>query len=283
MDYTQKEAQSKIALFNQVLTLATKTGMLRKLLTKYDPVELNNLELIGSIPFNVLGRQYQIKPVIKELDFTGLSGFVPRTINVTAPHSIQIGNVFESELKMSGIVSLKVIRQPEGIPFYIDMDISLGVLNPTFASKNLIEMLECAPGTTEENCKNLQDKDFTQVLEIAESYLAADNHLSINEMTLQNQFQQLFNRIFKRIQTVAVEEVELGFDAISSLDFNIHGTGDVVRSIFKALTRAPIEEINQKGEAYTKLVNFSRGIVKSLGNGVIKVFGFPFFGRACKE
>ncbi|KAG7385464.1 hypothetical protein PHYPSEUDO_001500 [Phytophthora pseudosyringae] len=268
------ERTTDFASLNAVLDLAVSSNLLSSFID--DPLIIEDTS-VAAESFSLLGMNFNFTADVKELNVTGTTTVVPRHINVTSHDALQLGADFSGNLQVSATMELEVeqlnhqwyqicwtdILHPSTCPpAEIDVDVTLGLDLLTLGLNGTFDMLGCAAGVSTSECKNV----------------TVSNLLTY---ALTNQFDPLLTRVLTRFVDASIQDVALGFDRVTALDFAFEGQSVLTTQLTSALLDFTADEINKKGASYNIVVQVVDKVAVAILNKVIEDKLEPEFGATC--
>lgn len=272
INFTQRATD--FVTLNTVLDLAVSANLLSSFLT--DPLTISN-QVISVEQVDFLGSTFNITPTLDSLNVTGLTKIVPRHINVTGDDSLQIGADFSGELDVSAKLSVEfeqldhkwyqvcwtdILHPVTCPPATITVDFALGLNLPSLGLNGTFDMLGCAAGLSSSVCKNVT---VSNILTAA----------------LTGKLEALLDRILTRFVSASIDDLSVGFDAVTNIDFVFEGSSVLITQLGNKLLDYSAEEINKKGAAYEILIAIVNSVGKDLLNDLISSELVPEFGSTC--
>lgn len=272
INFTQRATD--FTTLNTVLDLAVSANLLAGFLD--DPLVLEN-QVISVEQFDFLGSTFNVTPTLDSLNITGLTKIVPRHINVTGDDSLQIGADFSGELSVAATLSVEfeqldhkwyqvcwtdILHPATCPPATITVDVALALNKPSVAFNGTFDMFACAAGVASSVCKNVT---VSNILTAA----------------LTGQLEALLGRILTRFESASIDDLSVGFDAVTNIDFNLHGSSVLITQIANSLLDYTAAEINKKSVAYQVLIAIVNSAGKDILNDLIQSELAPQFGATC--
>ncbi|KAL3665388.1 hypothetical protein V7S43_009426 [Phytophthora oleae] len=268
------ERTTDFSSLNAVLDLAVSSNLLSSFID--DPLIIENSN-VAAESFSLLGMDFNFTADIKELNLTGITTVVPRHINVTSHDSLQLGADFSGNLQISATIELEVqqlnhqwyqicwtdILHPSTCPpAVIGVDVTLGLDLLTLGLNGTFGMLGCAAGVSTTECKNVT---VSNILTYA----------------LTSQLDLLLTRVLTRFVDASIQDLAVGFDKITALDFAFEGQSVLITQLTSALLDFTADEINKKGTTYKIVIEVAQKAAVAILNKVIEDKLKPEFGATC--
>ncbi|KAG7401427.1 hypothetical protein PHYBOEH_001419 [Phytophthora boehmeriae] len=259
---------------NAVLDLAVSSNLLSSFID--DPLIVEDAN-VAAESFSLLGMDFNFTTDIKKLNVTGITTVVPRHINVTSHDSLQIGADFSGNLQVSATIEIEVaqlnhkwyqicwtdILHPATCPpAVIGVDVTLGLDLLSLGLNGTFDMLGCASGVATSACTNV----------------TVSNLLTY---ALTSQLDLLLTRVLTRFVDASIQDIAVGFDSITALDFAFEGQSVLITQLTSALLDFTAKEINKKGDVYKIVVAVVDKVAVSVLNKVIQDKLKPQFGATC--
>lgn len=264
---------------NQLVKVAISSGLLSGGLKKVDPLSISNKPL-EKIPFSVLGNNFTVKPFIKEINVTGLSTVIPRSITVQDAQNLSVGVDFNGNVTVSSTLSFEIeqlnkkwwqicwtsILHPSACPpEIVDVEVGIAVEKPSVGANMSLSMVQCDPVAVQQGkCKDLSVNDIITA-------------------ALSQQFAVVLVRLLRRIHALSIEDILLSFNQINELRFHFPTSGQLITALGKKLLGFTTKEINEKKHLYKKIIEVGDNLIKSFGNQVIQEKLQPLFGNNCYD
>ncbi|RLN50919.1 hypothetical protein BBJ29_006920 [Phytophthora kernoviae] len=272
INYTERVTD--FASLNGVLDLAVSSNLLSSFID--DPLIIKDVN-VAAESFSLLGMNFNFTTDIKKLNVTGTTTVVPRHINATSHDSLQIGADFSGNLQVSATIEIEVeqlnhkwyqicwtdILHPAACaPTVIGVDVTLGLDLLSLGLNGTFDMLGCAYGVATSECKNVT---VSNILTYA----------------LTDQFDLLLTRVLTRFVDVSIQDIAVGFDSITALEFGFEGQSVLITQLTSALLDFTSKEINKKGDVYKIVVAVVDKVAVAVLNKVVEDKLKPEFGATC--
>ncbi|TMW64041.1 hypothetical protein Poli38472_014158 [Pythium oligandrum] len=276
INYTEKTTDFKT--LNGVVDLAVNTGLLKTFIKPYDPLVLTNQRL-DVVPFSVLGHDFELTPIIKTLNATGITTIVPRHFDVTGPSGLGFGVDFNGTIAADATLTFEIaqvnkqwwqlcytdlLHPAECKPSLVDVDVGLGVDHLAAGLNFTLALNQCPPTAPAGTCKNLLVGDLLTA-------------------ALTQKFDALLKRILLRIQALTVDAIDLKFNQLTKLNFHFHSSGPLITEIGKKLLGFSADELNKKGDVYNIAIKLIASLGKSLANNLVQSELASQFGNGCYD
>lgn len=276
VDFTSASAKTYLTSLNNILTISK--SLLPTYLAAYDPFTITNKTLADQT-ISALGYSFEIVPVLTSLNVTGISTIMPRSINVTANDTADVGVDFSGTLTAAGTFSLTIaqlnhkwyqvcwtdlLHPTKCASLTVALDFSIGLKGLSIVSDTVADLVACPSTTTTKTCTDIS---ITQLLVgvMSGSYTA------------------ILNRILRRFKAVSVDGLTLAFDSVSALSFSFESTSTLIKTISATLLTYTKDVINKKGDAYKAVIALAQTLIKSLLNAVIDDDLESLFGSTCYD
>ncbi|RLN65021.1 hypothetical protein BBP00_00003092 [Phytophthora kernoviae] len=261
INYTERVTD--FASLNGVLDLAVSSNLLSSFID--DPLIIKDVN-VAAESFSLLGMNFNFTTDIKKLNVTGTTTVVPRHINATSHDSLQIGADFSGNLQVSATIEIEVeqlnhkwyqicwtdILHPAACaPTVIGVDVTLGLDLLSLGLNGTFDMLGCAYGVATSECKNVT---VSNILTYA----------------LTDQFDLLLTRVLTRFVDVSIQDIAVGFDSITALEFGFEGQSVLITQLTSALLDFTSKEINKKGDVYKIVVAVVDKVAVAVLNKVVE-------------
>ncbi|KAG6620879.1 Serine/threonine protein kinase [Phytophthora cinnamomi] len=272
INFTQRTTD--FTSLNAVLDLAVSSNLLSSFID--DPLVIEETN-VAAESFSLLGMDFTFTTDIKDLNITGITTVVPRHINVTSHDTLQLGADFSGNLQVSATIEVEVtqlnhkwyqicwtdiLHPATCAPAVIDVDVTLGLDLLTLGLNGTFDMLGCAAGVATSECTNVT---VSNILTYA----------------LTNQFDLLVSRLLTRFVDASIQDIAVGFDSITALDFAFKDESVLISQLTSALLDFSADEINKKGTTYKIVIEVVDKVAAAVLNKVIKDKLKPEFGATC--
>lgn len=246
---------------NRVIDLAAPSA--KTALSKYDPLVIEKKE-IDPINFKILHLPFELTPTIEKLTVSGVSGVIPRNVNVTSPTNFMVAVDFDGEVKVDATFQLQLKQlnkkwynicwtdlfgPSECPPAVVGVDVKLGLLKPHVDALAKLAMVQC-PESPTGKCV-----DFT-LGDVIVSGILSD-------------FDDIINQFLYRTKEAALEDFNFRFDQVTDLGIHFHSSGKLVTELGKKIFDFNMDTINKKGGTYQLIVNQIDKAVKKIAKKVI--------------
>ncbi|RLN91445.1 hypothetical protein BBJ28_00023074, partial [Nothophytophthora sp. Chile5] len=272
INFTQRTTD--FTSLNAVLDLAVSSNLLSSFID--DPLIIENTN-VAAESFSLLGMDFNFTADIKTLNVSGITTVVPRHINVTSYDTLQIGAGFSGNLEVSATVELEIeqlnhqwyqicwtdILHPVACdPATVAVDVTLGVDLLTLGLNGTFDMLGCAAGVATSECKNVT---VSNILTYA----------------LTDQFSLLLQRVLTRFVDASIQDISVGFDSITALNFAFEGQSVLITQLVSAVLDFSVDEVNKKGDVYNVVILVLNKVAAAVLNLLIEQELTPEFGATC--
>ncbi|KAG7400429.1 hypothetical protein PHYBOEH_005804 [Phytophthora boehmeriae] len=263
-----------IALNNLVNVVKTSPALLKQYIS--DPLFIQN-QTLATQNFTFLGNEYTATPTIHGLNVSGITTISPRQVNVTSNNTLDLGTDFTGTISLAGTLSVE-IAQPNHKwyeicwvnllhpvkcePKTVTVDVALAISKPELVSNVEANLFNCAPGISTAVCQNL-------------------TMTSIMTGALNGDLTALGSSVFKNFKDAKVNSLQLGWDAITNIDFAFHESSTFTRQLINGLLDFSVETLNKKKKIYEVFIEVAQKLTLSLGNKLIDSMFEPLFGATC--
>ncbi|KAF1321169.1 hypothetical protein FI667_g12034, partial [Globisporangium splendens] len=261
---------------NAVIDIAINTGLLKKNIPQ--SILVNN-SAVSVVPFSVLGIDFELTPIIQQLNVTGLVNIVPGHLSVTAANAVAINANINGSIIVDATIRLQIqqlnhkwyeicwtniLNPAQCPPSVIDIDLDLSVVKPAVAVNAQLDLLACGAGVATSVCKDVTVSDIL---------IAA----------LTNKFDAILTRLLRRFSKASILDLGISFESITNLGIHFHSSGPLITEIGKQLLNFSVEIINKKGDIYNTLIDILQKVFKSVLNNVLSGSLASRFGNTCYD
>lgn len=274
LNYTAVPAN--IASLNAVIDTANQLGYIQKLTAAYDPITVVNNRL-DAIPFNILGTDFALTPIIKSLNATGISGVVPRHLTVTNDTTLQVFVDFNSTLAVKALFSFE-ISQPNRqwwqlcwvnlldpakcAPVSVDVSLDVALEKPTVGFNVTTGIQMCPKTAPKGTCSDVTVS-------------------SISIAALTGNFATLLPRILRKISYASLASLSLAVEKVQRLQFALPAASPLLKALGERILSFTTDELNKKGSLYNDAISILNSLGKTLINNLLGEELAPQFGNTC--
>jgi hypothetical protein len=274
LNFTEKATDIKS--LNAVIDLAIQSGLLKTNIPS--AITVTN-STVSVVPFSVLGLDFELTPIIKTLNVTGVQNILPKHLNVSSANSVIVAADINGTVTVDGTITLQIqqlnhkwyeicwtnILNPSTCPpATVDIDVDISIVKPSLSANTELNLVACAPGVATSVCKNVTVSDIL---------IAA----------LTSKFDTLLARLLKRFTSASVLDLGISFESITNLGVHFSTSGPLITKLGKQLLNFSVEEVNKKGSVYNAVIEILQKLFKSVLNNVISSSLAPQFGNTCYD
>ncbi|GAB9474850.1 hypothetical protein Gpo141_00011966 [Globisporangium polare] len=221
-----------------------------------------------------------IPETIADLQLTGVSAILPKTINATSADTLAVAADFNGTVSLKAKFSISIqqldlkwysicwtdaIHTPFTCPpAKFDVEVDLVMVKPGVVAAGKFDLSGCTPGTPRTVCKDVSASDVTLAL-------------------LNQAFPPLLKRLLTRLNHAEILDFQVGWQSITTLDFNITNKSAFINYLLDALVDFSVKEVNKMGDIYNTVTGVVDSVLKSALNQFITSSLAPKFGNYCYD
>jgi hypothetical protein len=189
---------------------------------------------------------------------------------------INIGISIPTELTANATVLFSITQTNKGLeqpcwtdlmnpdecnPLVVGLDLSAAFTNISFDANIEVDMLSCGPQAPED-CQDISVADLATMVINNQTFIAVATAL-------------------KPMQYIEVTEMKVSFDQMTNFGYYIHDGGEFVNGIGNKILDISQEEVNKKGNLYTKITGHLSELMNDFINKQIQNKAQTLYGNSC--
>lgn len=274
-----EEHRAAFDAINRAIDHADYMQLSDRVLSSIDPVELVDVHL-SPVETTFLGAKIEITTNLRSLRVSGLPTLVPLHVNVTSPSSLKLGwrstGVVAVQAEVGIIAHQRDKRwwQPCWIspwhpsscpPRVVTVEVLAAASDSSGMVKAQVDMFKCpSRGEEDGGCQDMTAWDLMRAV-------------------LRGQPSEFLLRLFNRVESLNVRDLELELGKVEQLHVGIPGANRFTKASVSAATEWLERALNRKGAVYRALVDGIKDALVAAANRSVARWIAPLFHGSCLE